>query len=170
MRIMIAVDASRHSDEAVKFVTRMRWPPGSRMIVVSVLPPVGSMSALAAMPAETSADSALRSAAAIEAAATIERAENTLRAAGVSVQGYVLEGEPREAILGAARDERVDLIAVGSHGRTGLARLLLGSVSSHVTTHAPCSVLVVKVSDDPARGAARADYSFRTIHRDPTVP
>jgi len=170
MRIMIAVDASPHSDEAVKFVTRMRWPPGSRMIVVSVLPPIGSMSALASMPAEALADAASHTEAAIEAASTIAKAENTLRAAGFSAHGRVLEGEPREAILGAAQDERVDLIAVGSHGRTGLARLLLGSVSSHVTTHAHCSVLVVKVVEEASYRMPRTGYSVRTIHRDPTVP
>jgi nucleotide-binding universal stress UspA family protein len=38
-----------------------------------------------------------------------------------------------------------DLVVVGSHGRTGLAKLVLGSVASHVVTHAPCSVLVVKM-------------------------
>jgi nucleotide-binding universal stress UspA family protein len=42
------------------------------------------------------------------------------------------------------RAERADLLVVGSHGRTGLAKLMLGSVSSHTMTHAPCSVLVVK--------------------------
>ena len=56
-------------------------------------------------------------------------------------------GDPREVLLRLVDDERVDLIVMGSHGRTGLAKLLLGSVSSHVVTHAHCSVLVVK--EDP---------------------
>jgi nucleotide-binding universal stress UspA family protein len=53
-------------------------------------------------------------------------------------------GDPRDALLRLAADERVDLMVVGSHGRTGLAKLLLGSVSSHAVTHASCNVLVVK--------------------------
>jgi nucleotide-binding universal stress UspA family protein len=56
----------------------------------------------------------------------------------------VLQGDPREMLIEEARSERADLVVVGSHGRTGLDRLLMGSVASHVVTHAPCSVLVVK--------------------------
>jgi universal stress protein A len=43
-----------------------------------------------------------------------------------------------------ARREKADLIVVGSHGRSGMAKLLLGSVAAHVVSHAPCSVLVVR--------------------------
>ncbi len=48
------------------------------------------------------------------------------------------------ALLDEAARRRVDLIVVGSHGRTGLTKLMMGSVASHIVTHAPCSVLVVK--------------------------
>ena len=44
-----------------------------------------------------------------------------------------------------ARSEHADLVVVGSHGHTGIAKVLLGSVASHIVSHAPCSVLVVKV-------------------------
>src|SRR5262249_60789851 len=71
-------------------------------------------------------------------------AERTLREVGFSTEGRVLAGDPREMLLQVAQSERADLIVVGSHGRSGLAKMVLGSVSSHVVTHAPCSVLVVK--------------------------
>jgi nucleotide-binding universal stress UspA family protein len=53
-------------------------------------------------------------------------------------------GDPRSVLIEAARREKSDLLVIGSHGRSGMAKLLLGSVASHVVGHAPCSVLVVK--------------------------
>ena len=72
------------------------------------------------------------------------RAELLLRGAGFATEGRVADGEPRETLIEVAKRERADLIVVGSQGRTGISKLMLGSVSSHVVTHAPCSVLVVK--------------------------
>jgi nucleotide-binding universal stress UspA family protein len=56
----------------------------------------------------------------------------------------VLDGDPREQLMELLDQERVDLLVIGSRGRGSLARLMLGSVSSHAVGHAPCSVLVVK--------------------------
>jgi universal stress protein A len=56
----------------------------------------------------------------------------------------LLYGAAAASIVGFARDERMDLIVVASHGRTGLKRLLLGSVAEAVMRTAPCSVLVVR--------------------------
>ena len=56
-----------------------------------------------------------------------------------------MRGDPRDVLVDTARNLHADLLVVGSHGRTGLAKLVLGSVAAHVVTHAPCSVLVVKM-------------------------
>ncbi|HEU4672106.1 MAG TPA: universal stress protein, partial [Candidatus Limnocylindrales bacterium] len=53
-----------------------------------------------------------------------------------------------DAIVEAAVSERADMIVVGSHGRSGLGRALLGSVSDFVVRHAPCPVMVVKPDRD----------------------
>jgi nucleotide-binding universal stress UspA family protein len=74
----------------------------------------------------------------------VARAEAELREAGIATENRIPTGDPREALIRLVQDERVDLIVLGSHGRTGFSKLLLGSVSSHVVTHAHCSVLVVK--------------------------
>jgi len=55
----------------------------------------------------------------------------------------VTMGEPYLAIVEEAEEQHADLIVMGSHGRTGLKRLLMGSVTSRVIGHAPCKVLVV---------------------------
>jgi len=59
-----------------------------------------------------------------------------------------LVGVPWDQIVAAARDDRaIDLIVMGTHGRTGLGRALLGSVAEKTVRHAPCAVLVVRRND-----------------------
>jgi nucleotide-binding universal stress UspA family protein len=83
--------------------------------------------------------------------ATLEHAEVVLkRFAHECVQGLpkvrylVASGNPFEKILDAAEDHRIDLIVLGTHGRTGVKRLLIGNVAEKVVRHAPCPVLTVK--------------------------
>jgi nucleotide-binding universal stress UspA family protein len=68
----------------------------------------------------------------------------------VAVRLEAVDGAPADAILRVARDEGFDLIVMGTHGRTGVRRLFLGSVAEHVVRHAECPVLTV-------RETARAD-------------
>jgi len=62
----------------------------------------------------------------------------------VSVEHHLLDGNPADEILKAAKLKGADLIVMGTHGATGLARLLMGSVAEHVLRKAPCPVLTVK--------------------------
>jgi nucleotide-binding universal stress UspA family protein len=154
MRVLIGVDESPYSEAALEFVQRMSWPAETRMIVVSSLAP------------EASSFGAYEPAAAVKAAGLVERirefqeklverSQKTLTDAGLQAEGRVIEGDPREALLDLARREGVGLIVVGSHGRTGLEKLLMGSVASHIVTHAACSVLVVRRGTSPG-GRAKA--------------
>ena len=68
----------------------------------------------------------------------------------VDVQHYLLEGEAAEEIVELARDSLCDLIVMGTHGRTGLGRLLMGSVAEQVMRHAPCPVLTIKAPMEAA--------------------
>lgn len=143
MKILIAVDDSPHSARAVRFVSRMRWPAGSRVVVANVVtpaltPPRAGTESGVPLLLEVTEEQRLH------ASEVVEHAEAELREAGIATEHRVPTGDPREALLRLAADERVDLIVVGSHGRTGFAKLLLGSVSSHAVTHASCNVLVVK--------------------------
>jgi nucleotide-binding universal stress UspA family protein len=61
-----------------------------------------------------------------------------------SVESFVCEGEPPEVLIDIAQGKKADLIALGTYGRKGLKRLLMGSVTSQVILNAPCDVLVVK--------------------------
>ena len=64
---------------------------------------------------------------------------------GIPVNHVFLEGDPAAEIVRYAADAGIDLIVMGTHGRTGLERLLMGSVAEKVMRDAPCSVLVVKL-------------------------
>src|SRR5262249_7953655 len=90
-----------------------------------------------------------------------------------------VEGDPGREILRAARETGADLIVMGTHGRTGLTRLLTGSVAEKVLRKAPCPVLTVKTAvpkktpapavpvDEPAEGRPiAADQAGRRVrHR-----
>jgi nucleotide-binding universal stress UspA family protein len=63
----------------------------------------------------------------------------------IPVNHIMLEGDPASEIIRFARDAGIDLIVMGTHGRTGMDRLLMGSVAEKVMREAPCSILVVKL-------------------------
>lgn len=74
----------------------------------------------------------------------IARTSKRLENAGFQVTTAIKEGDPRSELIDAASEWHADLLMVGSHGRSGLDRLLMGSVSEAVARHAPCSVQIVR--------------------------
>jgi nucleotide-binding universal stress UspA family protein len=66
------------------------------------------------------------------------------KAARVRARGFVREGVVADQIVRVARAQRADLIVIGTHGRTGVARFFLGSVAARVAAIAPCPVLTVR--------------------------
>jgi nucleotide-binding universal stress UspA family protein len=74
----------------------------------------------------------------------------------VRVQHRLEEGDASRRILAVSRDAEADLIVMGTHGRTGPARLLLGSVAEQVLRRATCPVLTVKVPS-PARATTPSE-------------
>lgn len=149
MKILIALDDSPHSNRALEFVTRMRWPAGSRVIVLAALQPAATPMSATEAPLTVLSEHLDEQREQLEG--LVARAEGTLRESGFSTESRVVMGDPREVLVEVAQSERADVLVVGSRGRTGITKLMLGSVSSHVVTHAPCSVLVVKQA---GRGAA----------------
>jgi nucleotide-binding universal stress UspA family protein len=121
----------------------MSWPANTEIVVVSAVQlPFGAYS-------ETYAPVAMDLGVWLEELTKLHkevasRGARKLADAGLHAQGRVLQGDPREALIDEAKKERADLVVVGSHGRTGLEKLLMGSVATHVVTHAPCSVVVVR--------------------------
>lgn len=73
-----------------------------------------------------------------------------LRSQGISVDFTIVEGEPATMILDHAREHDVDLIAIATHGRGGLGRLVYGSVAEDVLRSAPCPIFLVRSVEDDA--------------------
>jgi nucleotide-binding universal stress UspA family protein len=90
-----------------------------------------------------------------QASESLDGAVQEARAAGVeAVTSRLLQGVPGWMIVDAVNeDPAIDLVVVGTHGRTGLARVLVGSVAEYVVRHAPCAVLVAR----PNRGDRASD-------------
>jgi universal stress protein A len=91
----------------------------------------------------------------------VRSAEQQLRAGirtidrpGVKITTEVRTGSPVAAIVDCARERRSDLIVVGSHGRTGISRMLMGSVAEAVVRSAPCPVLVIRPVEHETTAAA----------------
>ena len=89
--------------------------------------------------------------------------KNRLGRKGVKVDGLVTRGNPAFQIVEQARKNRSDLIVMGTHGRTGVQHLLLGSVAERVVRLATCPVLTVRGAGKPSRGRERVRKGKGTI-------
>jgi len=163
-RIVLAWDGSACAERAASLLTA--WPIFARasVSVVSVADiEVPWWTGLADAGAPDMATAYLESA---EAARRVHDELATsmtdrLLAAGLDAVADRREGDAATEILVAARTGNADLIVMGTHGRTGLARLILGSVARNVLHHAPCSVLLLRSDDD------EADREDAPTHRGP---
>lgn len=142
MKILIGVDDSPFSKAAIEHVKNAAWPATSQFVVVSACPPIWIGPGEMASPGPIAEMNQQQEQYYKEIA---QAAAKTLSDAGLKATGRVEPGDPRSILVEAARREKADLLVIGSHGRSGMAKLLLGSVASYVIGHAPCSVLVVKL-------------------------
>ncbi len=144
--VVIGVDASPASRRAVAFVAGMR--PASRATLVQVVEPVHPLS-LGLLPARVrevlaGQAAALEAARRRRAARDLVAAATRLRRDGWRVRSVVRTGVPIEELLAAATTARADLLAVGARGRTGMARVLLGSVAEGVLKRSRVPTLIAR--------------------------
>ncbi len=156
--ILVPVDFSPYSTEALLYAATLADHLASTVVVLHVIakeidaqaahqrtgsgvPLLGLMSEALGVPPE------MHEAVVVDLR---ERAQTALQhflpseLSGRSVELRVEIGHPFEQILEVAKGERVDMIVMGTHGRTGLAHIVLGSVAERVVRMAPCPVLTVK--------------------------
>jgi nucleotide-binding universal stress UspA family protein len=74
---------------------------------------------------------------------SLEQRARLIREAGVRCETFALLGTPGSAILDHAKQRGITLIVMGTHGRTGIGRALMGSVTQHVARYSNCPVLIV---------------------------
>ena len=125
-RVLLATDGSETSAAAARAVAERPWPDGSEFRIVSVEEPWVIRSSR------------------MDTQEAITSAEQVLTSAGFKASGDARSGNVKEVILEEARKWDADLVVVGSHGRRGFKRFLLGSISEAVAMNAHCSVVVVR--------------------------
>jgi nucleotide-binding universal stress UspA family protein len=146
LRILTATDGSEFSAAALRSVAARPWPEGSKLKVISV--PEFIL---------TKDDSYLETHSLKKfedlGATAIEDAKRSIAAAHEILTGCPLalssalskyEDRPYQVILHEAEEWQADLIVVGSHGRSGFDRVVMGSVSEAVALHAKCSVEIIR--------------------------
>lgn len=145
--IMLATDGSPTAEEATKEAIKLAKLFGTKLLIVTAwdlpysslgyaaVPPVGDLM-------KVSKDRADK---------VSEEAAARAKAAGVSVQTFVLRGFPVEEICIAAKKFSPEIVVVGSHGWGPMKRMIFGSVSTGVLHHATCPVLVVPLESMDAK-------------------
>src|SRR5215216_5169245 len=154
MKILLAIDDSQNSEAAVETVAARPWPPGTTVRVLSAVENIVVPAAELWYDAGGDLEKARQELTRRAEQLTAHVAEQ-LAAKGLAVETAVRHGDPRSAIVDEAKEWSADLVVIGSHGRTGIRRWLLGSVAQSVVGHAPCSVEVVRqklpeVEDQPS--------------------
>jgi len=136
-RILIALDHSTIAAHALEVGAELAAALKGQAALVSVVDPAPGFQPDSGIPAA-------------EWVATLKREGQLLLAAAALRAGeppawqFLREGKPADQILAAAREWEADVIVIGTHGRSGVSRLVLGSTAEAVVRHAPCPVLVVK--------------------------
>ncbi len=147
MKILLAIDDSPHSEAATQAVIRQFRPQGTEVRVLHVNEwPNGLPVSLEFIegPGTTSQIASTREAFRRRGDALLAAAARRLEGAQFGTSAEMRNGDARHEILACAADWQPDLIVMGSHGRRGLDRFLLGSVSESVVHHAACSVEIVR--------------------------
>jgi nucleotide-binding universal stress UspA family protein len=142
MKILLAIDDSKCSEAAVQDLIALARPHEVEVRVLHVIEPVpiyldgqgwNSMAPVLQEEQQKRGD------------ALLAQAGQELRNAGFSVTTDLQFGDPKVVVIDSATSWHADLILLGSHGRKGLDRFLMGSVSEAVARHAPCSVQIARI-------------------------
>lgn len=139
--ILVPTDFSEYSDKAFAWALEMAEKWGAKLELLHIVPTPSYPPMMIADGGFNPADyeSSLMADADKQTKEMLKRIDRP----GVSIDTQVLVGSPFHDICKIAEQEKSDLIVMGSHGRTGLSHVFLGSVAERVVRHAPCPVLVV---------------------------
>jgi nucleotide-binding universal stress UspA family protein len=136
-KILVPFDFSEHSEKAFRWASALAEKWEARVHLFHVVQPPTYPPMMAGLMDPTQFEAGLRD----DAARRLR--DIAARERKVRIETEVRLGEPFHDICKAAKEGGFDLVVMGSHGRTGLAHVLLGSVAERVVRHSPCPVLVV---------------------------
>lgn len=144
-RILVATDGTTLSKKAVKSAIELAALCGAELVAVKVVPRYPQSyfeGGIALQPEEVQR---VETQWADEGQAVVDAVKKTALARGVTTKAITVKSDiVSDALLAAAKKHQCDLIVMASHGRKGIKRLLLGSETQHVLTHASMPVLILK--------------------------
>lgn len=141
--ILVPTDFSPCAEEALDYALKLAERLDARVCIMhSYLLPVAGWEGAWAFPQDMISQLEADSRAKLDS--TLSKAREKLATTSASFWS----GDPREAVPKLARDIKADLIVMGTHGRKGLSRAIMGSVTETVLRHAPCAVLAVRLPKD----------------------
>lgn len=141
-RLLVAIDGSPPSERALAFA--IETFPGAELVLLHVIDPASGVGAGVGGPG---ASEAWYESAKADGEALLADAAERAAAAGMSVETVVDTGRPAATIVECAEERDADHVVIGSHGREGVSRLLLGSVAEAVMRRSPAPVTVVRNPD-----------------------
>ena len=143
--IVVGTDGSETATQAVRQAVDLAKEIGAKLELVSAYEPVSDQR-LREERTEVPDDLQWMVNPREDVDATLQEAAETAKEAGVDVETFARQGDPADAILDVAEEQKADLIIVGNKGMTGAKRFRLGSVPNKVSHHAPCSVLIIRTT------------------------
>jgi nucleotide-binding universal stress UspA family protein len=143
--MVVGTDGSETAGEAVRQATELAKQLGAKVHLVSAYEPIPE-GRLREERQQVPDDMQWMVNPREDVSETLDKAAHGFEEVGVEVETHAREGDPADAILDVAEEEKADLIVVGNKGMTGAKRFLLGSVPNKVSHHAPCSVMIIRTT------------------------
>ena len=144
--ILVPLDGSGRAEAILSHVVELGQHLGSKLVLMRVVDPAISYSGLEGLPVEVTRD--LINQEAEEARTYLETRCNELKAEHIEATAVVRYGAVPQTILDVAEAENADLIAIASHGRSGLSRIFYGSVAAAVLQRADRPLLLIRSTED----------------------
>ena len=141
-RILHPTDFSRASGAAFARAIALARDSRAELLLVHVMTPYVPIAGEGYMPPRLWEE--MEASTRAYATKKLDALSSKARKAGARVKTLLLEGVPAESIARSAKSQRADLVVIGTHGRTGLARFFVGSVAERVVSMAPCPVMTVR--------------------------
>jgi nucleotide-binding universal stress UspA family protein len=138
--ILVPIDFSAYADRALDFAMALASKLPARLTLLHVIHIIPLGLAEGGAPLPYTYIETLEA----EVQQSLETYSKRVQEVGLDCDTMVMHGIPFQSIIDVARDKQVDLIIMGTHGRTGLKHILLGSVAEKVVRLAPCPVLITR--------------------------
>jgi nucleotide-binding universal stress UspA family protein len=161
MKTLLAIDDSPFSEAATQAVIRHGRPEETELYILHVVAPIESYPSVSHAVRAHDIEAA-QHAFVKRGKELVAHAAEQLRNAGFKVHTAVETGDPGATIVAFAAQQHCDLIVVGSHGRKGLDRVLMGSVAEFVAHHASSTVGIVRIPRPKGSRGRRAPSSVTT--------